>query len=92
MNVSAICFVSSVLALDEILVLKCLYITKWPSMAMINDYFLTRFLISFNVMVAALFGAIKQYSGEYAANTHVCNFSGVKCLPKTDLTQVVFLW
>ena len=59
----------------EMTVLKCLFIFKWPYMAMLDDYHITLFLHLMNVLLAGLIILSRCILAEYMTNKHISGFA-----------------
>ena len=76
----------------QIMILKYLYLTKWPTMAVLNDYFLSTFFGFQNMMISVLITYIRFGTGELDSNVHVQNLTGNKGIEKTHLQKTVSFW
>ena len=76
--------VFSALTLAEMTILKCLYISKWSKMAMIEDDFVARILTEGNILISMTTTFVRIYLGEPMNNYHYINSRGFKV---EDLTE-----
>lgn len=88
---SYVFYISTLFALDQIVIFRTLYITNCNRMFTLNDDFLGGYLFAVNVLTGFLCGAIRKFMGEFEANFHVCLLGGFECDPKTDLIKAIFL-
>ena len=68
--------VYSALTLAEMTILKCLYISKWSKMAMIEDDFVARILSEFNFFISITSTLIRIYLDEPMNNLHYIKLRG----------------
>ena len=68
--------VYSAFTLAEMTLLKCLYISKWSKMAMIEDDFLARMLAEFNLFFSIMSTLIRIYLDEPMNNIHYIKLRG----------------
>ena len=68
--------VYSALTLAEMTILKCLYISKWSKMAMIEDDFLARIFAEFNFFISITMTLIRIYLDEPMNNLHYIRLRG----------------
>ena len=68
--------VYSAFTLAEMTILKCLYISKWSKMAMIEDDFLARILAEFNLFISITMTLIRIYLDEPMNNLHYIRLRG----------------
>ena len=68
--------VYSAFTLAEMTILKCLYISKWSKMAMIEDDFLARILAEFNFFISITMTLIRIYLDEPMNNLHYIRLRG----------------
>ena len=64
------CTIYYLLTCTEIITLKVIYIYKYSTIAAMNEYFLTRFLISFNIIVAVFHILNLVTSKEYETSSN----------------------
>ena len=77
----------------QIMILKCLYLTKWSTMALLDDYFAATFLGLWNMLMAIQLSLIRIGMGEFSSNTHVKKLTGKQqIVERSDLHQRVFFW
>ena len=72
---SLYCFIG--FCMSEIMILKCLYLTKWPMMALLNDDYFATFVGLSNILICILISSIRLGMGEFDSNFMVQNMSGV---------------
>ena len=75
------------LSMDEILILRCVQLTRWKKWALCDDYFIATFLGMYNVLVASILSGIRMFLGEFEANTYWQFFAGEGSKPSTYLTD-----
>ena len=68
--------VYSAFTLAEMTILKCLYISKWSKMAMIEDDFVARILSEFNFFISITSTLIRIYLDEPMNNLHYIKLRG----------------
>ena len=68
--------VYSALTLAEMTILKCLYISKWSKMAMIEYDFMARMLAEFNFCFSIMSTLIRIYLNEPMNNIHYLKLRG----------------
>ena len=68
--------VYSAFTLAEMTILKCLFISKWSKMAMIEDDFLARILAEFNFFISIMSALIRIYLDEPMNNLHYIRLRG----------------
>ena len=64
------CTIYYLLTCTEIIVLKVIYIYKYSTIAVMNEYFLKKFLISFNIIVAGIHILNLVTSKEYETSSN----------------------
>ena len=89
-NISIITFCG--ICFCQIMILKCLYLTKWPTMALLNDYFLSTFFGFQNMLISALISCIRIVTGEFDSNIHFQKLIGTKGIERTHLQKTVSFW
>ncbi len=62
--------VFTALALDEIIVLKCLYIYKWSRMALIDDAFMATVIGAINLIVSFSLSCLRLYLDDLECTIH----------------------
>ena len=68
--------VYSAFTLAEMTILKCLFISKWSKMAMIEDDFVARILAEFNFFSSIMSTLIRIYLDEPMHNLHYIKLRG----------------
>ena len=76
----------------QIMILKCLYLTKWPTMALLDDYFAATFLGLSSILMAIELSVIRIGMGEFSSNIHVKMLTGNHLVERSHLHQNVFFW
>ena len=76
----------------EIMILKCLYLTKWSTMALLDDYFAATFLGLSSILLAIELSVIRIGMGEFSTNIHVKILTGNHLAERSDLQQSVYFW
>ena len=66
-----------IFCMTEIMILKCLYLTKWPMMALLNDNYLVTFVGLSNIMICILISSIRLGMGEFVSSVMFQKMSGV---------------
>ena len=79
------------LCMSEIMILKCLYLTKWPMMAILNDNFLATFVGLSNILISLLGSSIQLGMGQLDTTVIFQKLSGV-IREKTHLQETVAFW
>ena len=77
--------------MSEIMILKCLYLTKWPMMALLNDNYFATFVGLTNILISTLISAIQLGMGELDTAVIFQKLSGV-IREKTHLQETVAYW
>ena len=80
------------MCLCQIMILKCLYLTKWPTMALLNDYFLTTFFGFENMLISVLIAYIRIGTRELDSNVHFQKLTRTKEIERTQLHKTVCFW
>ena len=81
------------ICLCQIMTLKCLYLTKWPTMALLNDYFLSTFFGFQNMLISILITCIRIGTGEVEMNIHFQKITGAnEIAERTPLQKTVSFW
>ena len=78
----------SALTLAEMTVLKCLYISSWSKMAMIEDDFLAKIITEVNIVITGICIFVRIYLEEPTSNFHYMKLTGFEDMN----TQAVNLW
>ena len=86
---SLYCFIG--FCMSEIMILKCLYLTNWPMMALLNDNYLATFVGLTNILISTLISAIQLGMGELDTAVIFQKLSGV-IREKTHLQETVAYW
>ena len=76
----------------EIMILKCLYLTKWSTMAMLDDHFAATFLGLSSILMAIELSLIRIGMGEFSTNIHVKILTGNHLVERSDLQKSVYFW
>ena len=79
------------LCISEIMILKCLYLTNWPMMALLNDNYLATFVGLTNILISILISSIQLGMGELDTAVIFQKLSGV-IREKTHLQETVAYW
>ena len=65
-----------IICMTDIMILKCLYLTKWPMMALLNDNYLATFVGLSNIMICILISSIRIGTGEFVSFVMFQQMSG----------------
>ena len=76
----------------QIMIIKCLYLTKWSTMALLDDYFAATFLGLSSILLAIELSVIRIGMGEFSTNIHVKILTGNHLAERSDLQQSVYFW
>ena len=78
----------------QIMLLKCLYLTKWPTMALLDDYFLATFVGFLNILISVLITCIRIGIGVNESNVYFQRLIGEKeiMVERTVLQKTVSFW
>ena len=76
----------------QIMILKCLYLTKWSTMAMLDDHFAATFLGLSSILMAIVLSLIRIGMGEFSTNIHFKVLTGNHRVERSDLQQSVYFW
>ena len=84
----------SVICSCQIMLLKYLYLTKWPTMALLDDYFLATFVGFLNILISVLIMCIRIGIGVNESNVYFQRLIGKKeiMIERTVLQKTVFFW
>ena len=77
--------------MSEIMILKCLYLTKWPMMALLNDNYLATFVGLTNILISILISSVQLGMGELDTAVIFQKLRGV-IREKTHLQETVAYW
>ena len=66
-----------IFCMTEIMILKCLYLTNWPMMALLDDNFFATFVGLSNTMISILFSSVRLGVGEFVSHVMFQKMSGV---------------
>ena len=80
------------LCMCQIMILKCLYLTKWSKMAMLDDHFAATFLGLSSILMAIVLSLIRFGMGEFSTNIHFKILTGNHRVERSDLQQSVYFW
>ena len=83
---SLLCFIG--FCMTQIMILKCLYLTNWPMMALLDDNFFATFVGLSNTMISILFSSVRLGVGEFVSHVMFQKMSGV-IKEKTHLNSTV---
>ena len=86
---SLYCFIG--FCMSEIMILKCLYLTKWPIMALLNDNYFATFVGLNNILISILISSVQLGMGELDTAVIFQKLSGV-IREKTPLQETVAYW
>ena len=76
----------------QMMIIKCLYLTKWSTMALLDDYFVATFLGLSSMLMAIQLCVIRIGTGEYSSNIHVKNLTGKQFVERSHLHKRVYFW
>ena len=76
----------------DITVLKCLYIWRWPWMSLLDDYFLTRFLLLFHSIYSFMIIGIRYHLGDFHENPNYLFLTNQPTTPIGGFKDRVFFW
>ena len=83
---SLLCFIF--FCVTQIMILKCLYLTNWPMMALLDDNFFATFVGLSNTTISILLSSIRLGMGEFVSHGMLQRMSGV-IKEKTHLNSTV---
>ena len=69
-----LCFIG--FSMTQIMILKCLYLTNWPMMALLDDNFFATFVGLSNITISILFSSIRLGMGEFVSHVMFQKMSG----------------
>ena len=78
-------------SMAQIMILKCLYLTKWSTMALLDDYFFETFLTLNNILMAIMISFIRLGMGEFDSNIHIIKLTRV-ITERTNLHETISFW
>lgn len=79
--------ITTFLMLDMTLIIKCLYMYKWPLMSGIDDDFFDTFIAISATLFGTLAFCIRWSAGEFEANSHVTFFAGKNEEKPTEMSE-----